>query len=360
MNKKHLSRIAFTALAFFGTVSFCLCRADTLKTSTGTLTGTFQGYEKNEFLFTESGGTQHKIPKAKVTSVEVDQPCEARLRRSGKSTIEAVSLIGYDKLQFSFETNGKRFPLSAMNVTSLSVFRAMAGGGEEGPDDSTAFIAPIDTSSLENRTDLTPTQQAALQRYKTARKNYDDFVSRSTDLMTTASTAQGPKRAEILTELRKRKQEEQPVKAELQAAGSALLNECKDVPAAVKEQSYTEPEPSQRGRSALSAFANMQQTTTEDFDILILDTTDIKNNPSLTDLQKQALASYDKAVENFKACVDEQEKKAKAVNTAPASSKEAAMQSFQACEKNKQKALNALLSAQEAFLQAFPHIKVAQ
>ncbi|TFH17805.1 MAG: hypothetical protein E4H02_01845 [Lentisphaerales bacterium] len=187
--------------------------------------GTFEGYEKNSFMFFDSSNDMIKAAKGAVKKLTLNPPCKVQLLRSMKKEPDGYVLKGYSSMKFTVEDSNGETTIFANNVKSITTERpnallvaavgADAAGGNKVP-------ARIDTEPLEARPDLTDGQTRALSGYMDARERYDAFVSESSRMVAEMDRMRGARRTELLAELRDRKNQEQPIKNAVVAATADL------------------------------------------------------------------------------------------------------------------------------------------
>jgi hypothetical protein len=183
--------------------------------------GTFEGFDSGRFLFSNAKGRLSKEQPSRVTKLVLVKPLKVTYVTVDSKKEESALLKGYDKREFQLVKDGKEIGLSAMKMKSLEI-AAEAGPGGGGTVSGTRYPVPqIDVDALAGP-NPTPAQQKAVERFKTAKKAYDDFLLESSALVSQMDKATGAKREAILNDLRMRKNEEQPLKTELVDACSAL------------------------------------------------------------------------------------------------------------------------------------------
>lgn len=252
MDKKALSIILVAAMA-------ATAYGDTLITKKGTYKGAFEGYRDSEFVFRTDKGQVIRTARVKVTKLECDKACKVILSVERKPPANAM-FKKYEKLKFTFEEKGRKRTVFSRTVESISVMRATGEGrGAKGG----GALPMFDVSRLEKAPDLTPTQKAAVERYKTAKEQYNTFLSQSSAMVAQMDAARGKTRQSLLNQLRMRKQDEQPIKNEYSTAASALLKAFPDLEAdgevgefeiPVKEEGGWEDGPVQTKSRALTGL----------------------------------------------------------------------------------------------------------
>ncbi len=214
----NVLRVSVFVLLLLASVT---AQADMLKVRSKEYQGTFQGYESKKFIFRAKSGKMLKQLRSSVRSLKLDSPTEIRLQTKSKKKPEKVLLIGYNKGKFSIKRSGKASNVTGMNVERITVMRQAASGGTS--TDTRNAISPIDVSGLENA-QLTPQQSSAVEQYKRARSTYDSFLAQSSALVAKMNNASGSTRSSLLTQLRQRKDQEQPIKREMESAHAEMLS----------------------------------------------------------------------------------------------------------------------------------------
>lgn len=195
-------------------------RADVIEAGGRAHQGTFEGLAGNRIRFRASDGTLLTLERTQMRAMTIDPPREVRLIRHGASEPVTVTLTGYGGGSFEFEQAGASRTVLAMRVESIEP-RPAPGPGEAGsgrPDG----VPPLDVTPLEARRDLTAAQTAALNRYRAARRAFDAFAAESSEMVSAMNGLTGARREKALDALRLRKNEEQPLKRELERSTAAL------------------------------------------------------------------------------------------------------------------------------------------
>ncbi len=332
--------------------------ADVIKKAMGEEKGTFSEYKNNKFILKTDNGRTIEVPKASARELILDEPVSVSLLRKGKSKPENAQLIGYGKLQFKLKQNKKDISLSAMYITSLKAQVPMAAsetGGAVGGGDTP--IPAIDTSEFDEGA-MTETQKSALSGYRTARKRYDAFLSESTALVREMDRSGGQRREELLTKLRIRKNQEQPVRLEMSAAHRSLLAafpagfpiKAKEVPVSREPAA---PPPGQSAGEVINEKIDIAEG-----EVLLIDTTPIALSGNLTEPQMKALDKYEKAAISFDKLSKQHSALGTKLNTASADERAQLMSAFEESKDAVAKARERLLVAQKTFLKAFPNLRL--
>jgi hypothetical protein len=201
-----------------------LCHADRLVAGNKTHEGTFQGFEKNRFMFATTDGDYLSKPRTTVKELAMDPPRNVILTYKNKKT-EEVRLTGYRMSKFSHQEKKaiEETVISVMKLKSVTV-PYTSGGGADGPSDGILRIGLSTLDKVIGDTKLTETETQALERYKAAKKKYDEFRAESARLVAEMDAATGAHREDLLNQLRKRKNEEQPILNDLRAASQEFQN----------------------------------------------------------------------------------------------------------------------------------------
>jgi len=266
------------------------CRADTITIRSREQKGEFQGYENREFLFRADAWTDLREPRTAVQKLVLDPPRDVDLVLG--SSAEAATLVAYEQSRFVVEQKGARREIAGMLVKSITVRAAApaAAGGSGGAEEPEARRA-LDISAFE-KADLTPLQSAALARYKTARARYDAFLAQSSAMVAMMDKAQGAKREEILNALRLRKNEEQPVVRELEAAEKALMAA---IPQGTVLREKAEPAAGGADAPADAQAKAASMPEAGDGNVVIIDTASLEASPGINANQRAAIAGYKQA-----------------------------------------------------------------
>ena len=230
------SCLLFLALGILASAA----RGDQLAVTGQTKEGDFQRYENGRFQMVTLKGRFIKEQAGRVTKLVLDKPLKvAYVAADSKEPITA-EFKGYDKRTFTFVKDGKDVTVAQMKMKTIE--RVFEGGGEGGQEDGTRYPIPnVNLEALAGE-DLTPAQQAVIDKFTEAKKTYDAFLDESTDLVHEMDRLTGAKREEIMNQLRARKNDEQPLKKALIAAFNALTEafpEPADEPAAAKSATKT-------------------------------------------------------------------------------------------------------------------------
>jgi hypothetical protein len=187
--------------------------------------GTFQGYEEGHFQFMTTKGRFMKESSSRVLKLVLEGPQKASYQTTDANKEEFALLKGYDKKKFTFQTkDGKeaQIPVAKVKTVSLVTDEAPAATGDAAEVSAGRYPIPkIDLAALAGG-ELAPAQQAVLDKFKEAKKAYDDFVAQSSTMVADMDKMTGAKREDLLNKLRVRKGEEQPLKNALISAFKGL------------------------------------------------------------------------------------------------------------------------------------------
>jgi hypothetical protein len=205
-------------------------RADLLVAGKKEYKGTFQGFEKNRFMFATSDGDYLKKPRSTVKELAMDPPRKVVLTYKNKKT-EEVRLTGYRMSKFSHQEKKalEETTVSVMKLKSVTVPYTSGGGGAAGPSDGILRISISSLDKVIGDTPLSETEAQALQQYKTAKKKYDVFRTESARLVKQMDGTTGGQREALLNQLRARKNEEQPILNELRTASQEFQTAFPDL-----------------------------------------------------------------------------------------------------------------------------------
>lgn len=358
--KEYIHTCMFTVILTLSLLS--PGRADVLTGAMSEDKGSFLAYKDNKFFFKTEKGQDLELSKAAVRKLTLDEPREVYFLRKGKSKNESALLVGYDKLQFSFKQKKQDFSISAMNVASIKASMATVEGGgtEGGTTDGNTFIAAVDLSGLDE-TALSPSQKAAISSYAAVRTRYESFLSRSSTMVAEMDRSSGARREELLGELRRRKNEEQPIRLQMSSAHKSLLAAFPGgFPLKANEAPAARPIPIMPppGESAKEVIE--ESIDVANGEVLLIDTSSIAKSGILTDKQMKAMDAYDRAAVAYEEISAKQAAMANAVNNAAPADKEQLMPLFEEGEKDATKAKQAVLKAQAVFLKAFPQLQLTE
>ena len=348
-------------LAAIAVLAISPCRADVIKTAMREEKGSFSAYKDSKFFFKTEKGRTVELPKGTVRKLTLKEPVQVSFLRKGKSKKESALLLGYDKLQFSFEQKKKKMSLSGMNVSSIRAQVATsAGDGAGGTTDGNTFIAAVDLSGVDVAA-LGAAQKSAIASYTATRKQYESFLSKSSAMVTEMDRASGARREQLLSELRRRKNQEQPIRLQMSSAHKSLLSAFPNgfpLKAAKAAPQRREPIPPPPGESAKEVIEDT--TDVENGEVLLIDTSSIARSANLTDKQMKAIHAYDMAAVAYEDISLKQADRARAVNSAPPADKEHLMTVLREGEKDAKNAKRTVLKAQAAFLGAFPQLQLTE
>jgi hypothetical protein len=249
--------------------------------------GSLEGYDKPLFLFRTKSGTLLKEERIRVRKLSLEPPRDAVLVRSGAQQSERVKLVSYIAGRFTIEQKGKQSTVLGMRVERITVRRA--GERPRGGDDGPGPRPVLDTSPLEARNDLTPSQAAALHRYKAARLEFDDYVAESSAMVAEMERTEGRQRDRLLHALRHRKNAEQALKRELFRAEATLLEA---VP-----RPWAPPLPADGPPVPTPPATKVPEL--DEGEVLLIDISGLAVTPGLTSVQDEALRRYEQARDRY-------------------------------------------------------------
>jgi len=215
--------IVFSAQALFAADSLTLKGKKPVE-------GTFQSFKNDRFHFQPSTGK--KAPsehRSLVDKLVVDPPAKATViqTKNGKKKSEEMKVKGYEKSNFTFDSEGKEISLPATQVSSIELgldFDRVGNGETDTPGPAAAIVDIKEMSAWMKENTPTDTQTKAFEHYKTARTSYDSFITENTALVKAMDKTTGPAREEFLNKLRKRKNDEQTLLGELKKAEAELIS----------------------------------------------------------------------------------------------------------------------------------------
>lgn len=265
-------------------------RADVLVVGAKSHQGTFEGFERDQFLFRKRNDELLRQDRATVGKLTLDAPRRVTYQQLGRKTAVSAELLGYAAPTFTIRQGGANRDILGMQIRQIDM--VYMGEGSTRSEDIPRPRTVLDLAGVANRTDLTAGQRAALNRYRTARRAYDTFVDKSTALVSELDRSAGARRDQLLVMLRQRKQDEQPLTRALEGAEAALL--------AVLPLSHEMEKPSgaSTGRTtASSSGGSMAPPETaipglEEGEVLLLDLTGVEKTKGLSRMQVEAIAEY--------------------------------------------------------------------
>jgi hypothetical protein len=191
--------------------------------------GTFQGFDKGKFRFLSAKGRFMNEQASRVTTIVLTEPKKCTFLRSSSKKEERGFFKGFNKDKFVITTNandpGTAIPVSKMVKLEISLDTgtgSKTGNGEGYP------IPSVDLSAFTG--DFTPEQQKVMDQFKAAKKVFDDFVKENAAIVSQMDQSTGATREDYITQLRKRKLDEQPLRKALIAAYDALVNAFPEKP----------------------------------------------------------------------------------------------------------------------------------
>jgi len=195
--------------------------ADVMVVGTKSHRGTLEGYAADTFRFRLADGKVLKARRMSVKKLSLKKPLEGTLTRSSKPSPVSVKLLGYERAKFIYKEDRARRESAGMRIKSFALARDPRWTA---PRPAAEKIPVIDIARLEARKGLTPEQGGVLERYKLARVRHSAFVAESSRLVAELDNAKGDRRSKLLESLRRRKQDEPPIKEAFRDASDELLD----------------------------------------------------------------------------------------------------------------------------------------
>lgn len=183
--------------------------------------GSFQGFENGKIRFQPTKGRFMKEQPSRVSKLILSSKTKATYTTTDGKTEEEVDFKGFEKGKFIFVKDGKEVLVMAIKMKELDPCFEIEGGGGGDAGGQTYPIPKVDLSNFGG--DLNANQQTVLDQFKEAKKAFDDFLLQSTAMVQEMDKLKGPKREELLNELRRRKEAEQPLRRGLRSAYKALV-----------------------------------------------------------------------------------------------------------------------------------------
>lgn len=196
---------------------------DTIVIRNQTHQGIFEAYENGNFIFRTSGGETLRETRSMVRDLTLDPPRNANVTMSRSRTSETRKVQGYRAMRFVFVDGDKEQTDFATAIDEIRMQRPATAGAAAGAPSGPAAVPTINLAGVEDNPDLTPEQRAAVDHYKQARARYDEFLAESSALVAEMDRSQGRRRDELLNILRRRRDEEMPIRNALQEATNRLL-----------------------------------------------------------------------------------------------------------------------------------------
>lgn len=224
MKIQHL--LIITAVAAFSAIQ---AMPDEITIGNTKQQGTFEGVENSLLVFRTGKDNVLKENGSKVLRITLDSPCKATITYTSKKPDETVLLKGYEKLKFTIGDRKKERTVFAATVKQMTVQRE-APSSNDGESGGMGGIIQFDFNTFEaglQDQELTAAQKTALQNYKSAKTKFDVFVNESTVLQRQMDKSTDAVRENLLNQLRKRKNEEQPIRNALLQAQPAFFSEFK-------------------------------------------------------------------------------------------------------------------------------------
>jgi hypothetical protein len=185
--------------------------------------GTFKGVAKGSMIvLNEKGKVTRELP-SRISRITFSAPIPVTYLTSDSKKEETALLTAFEKQEYHLEKDGKPLRVAASKIKTMDLTSENDGGGGAGGVENAYPVPACDSAVLQAAVpNPTEPQQKALARFQKAKQSFDAFLAESTTLVEKMDKAAGAKRQELLNTLRERKNKEQPIKAELVAAYSAL------------------------------------------------------------------------------------------------------------------------------------------
>lgn len=325
--------IQAACLLVLGALASVPARADILNIGLKTHTGTLEGYDGRNFRFRDDIGGIKELSRTSVKDLRLDKPRKAKVLVMGKSAPEEMLMAGYAKGKFLFLQKNEKVIISGMRVKNITLEAPSMFGRPAGPAPQPVDqIADAAIARLLARPDLTADQQATIERYRTAKQAFNEFLATSSAMVGAMNSMTGSDRIAALNALRLRKEAEQPLKRELAASQQALTAAF---PELLTGQTKAMPGGGGNAAGRLETITLTMPKLGPD-EVLIIDTGVFKQLGSLTEIQTLAIRGYEAAVAAYQ----------KLPPMPPAEEFDAAQQR--------------LTATQKTLFQAFPNVQVVQ
>lgn len=271
--------------------------ADILKIGSKTQSVMLEGYNGRNFQFREANGRVLAVPRSSVKELKLDEPRKGEVVISGKPPSPDKMLVrGFSDGQFLLTENGKDFSVMGMRVSSIKL-DPLPKSGRASESDAVLQITDAEINKLLARPGLTADQKATLEQYKAVKAKYRDFVAENSTMVATMDTLKSAERQKVLNDLRIRKVEEQPLKREMEARQSALIEAF---PELLTGAAQAVPA-GDGGNVEVSETITVTLPKLGDNEVMIMDTAVFKQFENLTEAQRTAIRDYDAAVAAYHA-----------------------------------------------------------
>ncbi len=321
---------------FFATAYWSGASGDVMVTGSGSVEGKFKHYKDRNFVFTSSDSGRVNYNAVKIRKLIFDEPVEVNLFRRGKKKPETVFLKRYELSRFFFKKDRKSEREQSVSLLLVDEIEVNSGGGTaEAAQDAPRPIRATDISRLATSSDLTRKEKEVLAEYQASRKRYNLFVKQSSEMVSRLNNARGKEREQLLRELHRRKNAEQPIKQRLRAAHRKLLNTFPElsrperVVPSEKQENNVQEDPQKPGYSLEDRMPEISKGH-----VILIDMNIAADVNSLTVEQREALAGYRKAAGAYRQAVSKRDDAT--IDTA----------------------IESLKSAQRKLFMAFPGLKV--
>ncbi len=293
---------------FFAMAYWSVSYGDIMVTGSGRVEGKFKRYKDRNFVFISSDGGRGNYDPVKIRKLIPGEPVKVNLIRRGKKKPEPVFLTRYERSRFFFKKDRKSQRERSVSLLLVDEIEVRSGGGKaEELQDAPRPIQAADISRLATRSDLTPKEKEALAEYQASRKRYNVFVKQSSAMVSRLNNARGKEREQLLRELHRRKNAEQPVKQRLRDARRKLLNTFPELsrPERVeppeKQENKNQEDPREPGGSLEERMPEISKGH-----VILIDMNIADDANTLSGEQKEALAGYQKAATAYRQAVSKQ------------------------------------------------------
>lgn len=286
----RLALLLVLCMSVSGTV-----RADLLDTGSKPQRGTLEGYDGNNFQFRDDrSGKLLEVSRSSVRNLKLDEPRKAEVVIAGKPPFpEKILVRGYDDGLFLFTENGKELRVMGMKVSRIKLDAIPRPGREqESAPTVTEQIAEADINKLLAQPNLTADQKTTLEHYRDVNGKYRDFLAKSSAMVSAMDVMKGAERQKALNDLRIRKEEEQPLKREMEESQRALIQAFPEL-----LTGHVQAMPSgDSGNVEFSETITVALPRLGENEVMIIDTGIFKQLGNLTDTQNMAIRDYEAVV----------------------------------------------------------------
>ncbi len=296
------------SLLFFAMAYVSVSYGDVMVTGSRRVEGKFKRYKDRNFVFISSDGGRGNYDPVKIRKLIPGEPVKVNLLRRGKKKPETVFLTRYERSRFFFKKERKSQRERSVSLLLVDKIDVNSGGGKAGAlQDAPRPIQAADISRLANRSDLTPKEKEALAEYQASRRRYSLFVKESSAMVSRLNNARGKEREQLLRELHRRKNAEQPIKQRLREARRKLLNTFPELsrPERAKPPEKQENNDQEDSRKPGGNLEDRMPEISKDH-VILIDMNIIDDAKTLTGEQREALAGYQEAATVYRQAVSNQ------------------------------------------------------